>query len=173
MNMVFRIIATCIVFVILFKYNTYDRIMVTGEQRSYSATIIGCHDAAIPLETEKAQGQIVFDETKGTANFRQSLINTLILNDDLSPKANSIFASPVKIVGLFFLGDDKAPKDGGGFPIYPYEFQQTVVYRSKSITVKETLYGPSVIGLIEVGYQVEGQPISLKSAIYRYKDKSI
>jgi len=173
LNIVFRLIATSIVFVIFLKFNTYDRVMVTGEMRSYSATIIASHDAAVPKLYDESRGYIVFDEVKGTYNFKEALMNTLYLNSDLSPKVNSIFASPIKIVGLFFQGDDKAPKDGGGFPKYPYEFQQNVVYRGKTITVRETLYGPSVIGLIEVAYRVEGQPISLKSAVYRYKDKAV
>ncbi|WP_240420368.1 hypothetical protein [Paenibacillus periandrae] len=147
--------------------------MITGELRSYSATINGCHDAAIPLEYEMAHGWVVFDETMGLLNFRQTLVKTLLLNSDLSPKANSIFASPVKIIGLFFIGDDKVPKDGSGNPIYPYDFQENVSYRGDTVIVKETLYGPSVLGLIEVSYKVEGEPVTLKKAVYRYKDKSI
>ncbi|NHN33350.1 hypothetical protein [Paenibacillus agricola] len=173
MNIVFRLIVTFIVFVIFLRANTFDRIMITGELRAYSATINGCHDAAIPKEYDMAHGWVVFDETKGLLNFRHSLTQTLLLNTDLSPKANSIFASPVKIIGLFFIGDDKVPTDGSGNPIYPYDFQENVSYRGSTIVVKETLYGPSVLGLIEVAYKVEGEPVTLKKAVYRYKDKSI
>lgn len=173
MNMVFRIIITSIIFALFLQYETFDRIMLTGEMRSYSATIDACHDAAVPLVTEMAEGRIVFDETKGLTNFKHALRSTLMLNSDLSPKENSIFAAPIKIVGMIFVGDDKVPKDIYGFAIYPYVFQQNVVYRGQTITVKETLYGPSVIGIIEVAYRVKGEPVTIKQAIYRYKDKSI
>ncbi|RUS44941.1 hypothetical protein [Cohnella sp. AR92] len=173
MNMVFRLIATCVIFVIFLKYDTYDRVMVTGEMRSYSATIIAAHDAAIPYEVDKSKGYIVFDEGKGTDNFKQSLTKTLKLNSDLSPNDNSIFASPVKIVALFFLGDDKAPTDGSGFPSYPYEYQNNVVYRGQTVSINETIYGPSVVGIIEVSYRVEGSPVTFKTAVYRYKDNSL
>jgi hypothetical protein len=84
---------------------------------------------------------------------------------------------PIKIIGLYLLGDDKAPKDMNGNPMYPYPFTTNAIYRGQTIQVKETIYGPSVIGVIEYTHPVivpmGNPPVNYKKAIYRYKNNTI
>ncbi|MFS1519594.1 hypothetical protein V1503_24510 [Bacillus sp. SCS-151] len=89
----------------------------------------------------------------------------------MTPTENSLLEDPVKIIDIFFLGDDKAPTDVMGLPEYPYTFTATVTYREEEITIERAIYGPTVLGLIEVQHGVENKPISYFKAAYRYKDR--
>lgn len=173
MKVVLKLIAYMIVLSLLIKVNTEDRMIMLGEVRSYGANIIATHDAAVIRRDLQAEGFIVFDEVRGLAEFRDSLIINLGLNPDLSPTNHAIFSGPIKIAALFFVGDDKVPANGNGSPIYPYEFAKNITYRGETITVRETLFGPSIISMIEAPLNVEGDPIILKRAVYRYLDKEL
>lgn len=173
MNIVLKLIAYMLVFVLLIKVNTEDRMIMLGEVRTYSAGILATHDAAIIRHDYLADGYIVFDEAQGTLEFRKSLIDNLALNDDFSPKNNAIFSGPIRIAGLFFIGDNKVPADEHGQPTYPYEFEEQIPYRGDVITVREIIHGPSVVAYIEAPLQVEGNPVKLKNAVYRYLDKNL
>ncbi|WP_163860411.1 hypothetical protein [Paenibacillus elgii] len=174
MKVVIQLCVWSIVFITLIAYQVMDRMLETGEHRAYAAAIIAVHDAAVVKRSDLSSGWIVFDPAAAPDSFRKSLGLQLKLNpDDLSPLPDSMWKEPFKIIGLYLLGDDKAPKDARGQPIYPYEFTANAVYRGKTIQVKETIYGPSVVGVIEFTHNVNlpwgPPPTSYKKAIYRYK----
>ncbi|SDO15830.1 hypothetical protein SAMN04487897_10941 [Paenibacillus sp. yr247] len=173
MAVVFRIIIQCFIFTLFIFYDVQDRVQSMGEARTYSADIIACHDAAIPKLVDKSKGYVVFDEVAGLASFQQSLIRNLNLQPNLTPTNNKIFYGQIKIVGVMFIGDDKVPHDASGKPIYPYTYSNSLIYRGHSISVDETLYGPSVIGIIEAGYNTELKPVVMKTAVYRYVGQSL
>ncbi|MEF2246425.1 hypothetical protein [Paenibacillus sp. IITD108] len=173
MKMVLMLISLLVAIVTIFNVNLEDRMIMLGEVRSYGTVILAAHDAAVVDKSLKAEGYIVFDEIAGTANFRRSLKDNLVLDDQLYPINNAIFSGQIKTVGLFFVGDNKVPHDGLGRPIYPYEFVQSVMYRNEVITLRETLLGPSVVALIEAPLNVEGDIVKLKKAVYRYLDKRL
>ncbi|MEF3304220.1 hypothetical protein [Paenibacillus sp. GYB003] len=173
MKVVFKLIAYMIVVVTIFKVNTEDRMIMLGEVRSYGAVILAAHDAAVLNKSREAEGYIVFDEPVGTIRFRESLIHNLGLNPDMTPKNTAVFSGEIKVVGLYFVGDDKVPHDPMGRPIYPYSFVQNTTYRGSPITVREQLFGPSVVALIEVPLNTESKPVQIKTAVYRYLDKRL
>jgi len=173
MKVVYLLIIYFVLFSFFIKYNLEDRVVSLGELRSYGSVIIASHDAAVIREDQLANGYIVFDEGEGLDNFRGSLMKNLNLNADLSPESNSIFYGSIQILGVFFVGDDKVPHDTAGNPIYPYDFSRNVTYRGMTMTVKEKLSGPSVIGLIQMSYNIDRHPTVYKVAVYRYLDKQL
>ncbi len=173
MKVVLQLIAIMVVIATLLSINTEDRMLMIGEVRSYGSVILAAHDAAVVEQERKAEGYIVFDEVTGARNFRESLMINMNLDSMLRPDNAAVFSGPIKVVGLFFVGDDKVPHDALGRPIYPYEFVQGVSYRNETITVRETLIGPSVVALIEAPLNVNYGVVKLKKAVYRYLDKRL
>lgn len=173
MKVVFKLIAYMIVVATIIKVNTEDRMIMLGEVRSYGAVILAAHDAAVLNKSREAEGYVVFDEPVGTVKFRESLVHNLGLYPDMTPNNNAIFSGEIKIVGLYFVGDDKVPQDALGRPIYPFNFVANASYRGNSITAREQLFGPSVVALIEVPLNTESKPVQLKTAVYRYLDKRL
>lgn len=172
MKTILKLSIWSLIFVIFYFYQVQDRLMQTGEQRVYAADIGAAHDAAISSMIGTEDGRLNFDSSIGTAAFRSSLATNLGLEArGLSPLPGTLLADPVKIIGLYFLGDDKAPQDAQGHPQYPYIFKTTAVYRDKTIAIKETIYGPSVVAIIQYTHNVmtpTGKPTSYKKATYRY-----
>ncbi|CAN7766863.1 hypothetical protein LJR153_007296 [Paenibacillus sp. LjRoot153] len=173
MRLVINLAVWSIVFILFMVYDHEDRKITTGELRGYAAAIIAAHDAAVSKEDAKAQGILIFDEPSGFQNYKQSLMEQFQLNSDLTPKANSIFNTPVSIVGIWFLGDDKAPKDAQGKAVYPYNFNSTATYRGQSVAVQEKIEGPSIVGVIQFTHNTTtSQAITFKKGIYRYMDRA-
>jgi hypothetical protein len=146
--------------------------LLAGEQRIYAAGIAAAHDAAVSSITGTQDGLVLFDSGRGTLSFKESLARNLALSAvDLVPLPNTLLADPVKIVGLYFLGDDKAPKDSQGKPEYPYPFTISATYRGQAIQVNETIYGPSVVSIIEYTHNITmptGKTKGYKKVTYRY-----
>lgn len=178
MKMVYHLIVWFVLFVIMYVYSVDDRIMQIGDHRAYASVIGAAHDAAIKSRQGMEDGRLNFDPTIGESVFRQSLAEQLWLYPtDLTPKPDGLFHDPVKIIGLYFLGDDAAPKDAQGAPVYPWNFTTIANYRGTSIVVNETIYGPSVVGIIEFVHDVVSpngiRPVSYKKATYRYYDRAL
>lgn len=173
MRLVINLSVWAIIFAFFMVYDHEDRKITTGELRGYAAAIIAAHDAAVPIEDAKAHGVLIFNETVGLQNYKQSLMDQFSLNADLTPKPISLLTSPVSIVGIWFLGDDKAPKDAQGRAVYPYNFNTTAFYRGQSVAVHEQIEGPSVVGVIQFTHNTTTtQAITYKKGIYRYMDRA-
>jgi hypothetical protein len=178
LKLVLHLCVWSIVFTLFTVYGVQNRILEMGEERAYAAAIIGSHDAAVMSRIDQSSGWVVFDSLRANASFRASLSRQLKLNpDDLSPQAGSMWKEPIQIIGLYLLGDDKAPKDFNGNPMYPYQFTANAVYRGQAVQVKEIIYGPSVIGVIEYKHPVvvpTGKlTVNYKKAIFRYRSNNI
>ncbi|MFM9329029.1 hypothetical protein [Paenibacillus mesotrionivorans] len=177
MKTVFKLSVWMIAWMMLYVFQVQDRTLQRGEGQMYGAAIVAAHDAAVESIMSQEDGFMTFDPVLGTAAYKKSLaVNVGLDPITLVPNPNTLLREPVKIIGLFFLGDDKAPKDGAGSPQYPYTFSETATYRGQTILVKETIYGPSVVSVIEFTHDVMtpiGRPVTYKKATYRYWDRAL
>ncbi|MEI7026191.1 hypothetical protein [Paenibacillus sp. y28] len=178
MKIIIHLSCWSLIWTIMLVYQVQDRYMSVGEHKVYSSIIGAAHDAAVVSRKGVEEGRVIFDEELGTRQFRASLAaNLRLYADDLSPQPDSMFGVPLKIVGLFFLGDDKAPQGVDGFPVYPWTFTATAEYRGGQVPIRETIYGPSVVGVIEFTHNVNvpgvGKPVTYKKATYRYYDRAL
>ncbi|WP_010502161.1 hypothetical protein [Paenibacillus elgii] len=121
------------------------------------------HAASLDIVPEEAAlGRLVWDSTKGTDDFYRYLRLNLKLDSDLTPKEGSHLREAPVVHHLEFVTS----------PAYPYVLQRTVtVYtgtaKQTTRSVQVTIYGPSVVAIVELNRPLLGlsrsEPVVLSS----------
>lgn len=120
------------------------------------------HAASVHTDPfEAAYGRLVWDEAKGRAEFERFLRLNFRLGENGEPQTGSrLPAAPVVHLLEFAAAD-----------VYPANIRRTVAAHAGTAeetvrTVDITVYGPSVIAIVEVHQRVRGtlEPIVLSSA---------
>lgn len=106
-------------------------------------------------EREAAWGRLVWDEERGSAAFERFLRLNLRLTAQGEPLPASHLAATPKVHWLEFVAA----------PAYPAKVRRSVVSSGSTRNVDVTVYGPSVIAIVEVHQRVRGElePILLSS----------
>jgi len=115
-----------------------------GNKLANNELRIVCEEASVAgslfIDLEKySEGQIVFDQGQGDAAIRDIIIESLKLDESLSPKMNSYWRSPIKYEVYYF--DDS----NTNFPYY--SFKDELIEKDIEIIIKE----PQVIVTINAG----------------------
>ncbi|WP_233532393.1 hypothetical protein [Paenibacillus alkalitolerans] len=121
------------------------------------------HAAAINIDPmEAAYGRLVWDQAAGTADFYKYLHMNMRLDSQGKPQTGSYLTEAPVVHMLQFVSA----------PSYPVVLHQSVVVRAGTAeetvrNVDVTVYGPSVIAVVEVHHRVTGtgrvEPIVLSS----------
>lgn len=147
--------------VILLVASTEWMLQSVNKSRSKLALDRAAHAAALYTDREaQAYGRLEWDESAGRAAFEQLMRLNFQLDEHLSPiEGSRLEAAPV-VHALEFVTAD----------VYPARISRTVVVRAGQYgettrRVDATIYGPSVIAVVEVHQRVRGvpEPIVLSS----------
>ncbi|MBU7316409.1 hypothetical protein [Paenibacillus oleatilyticus] len=110
------------------------------------------HAASLDIVPEEAAlGRLVWDRTKGTDDFYRYLRLNLKLDSDLTPGEGSHLREAPTVHHLEFVTS----------PAYPYVLQRTVTVHTGTAkqttrSVQVTIYGPSVVAIVETNQPLLG-----------------
>jgi hypothetical protein len=114
---------------------------------------IATHAAALDIDLyEAAQGRIVWDMNKGRASFYSYFRKNLHLDSNNIPLQGS-YLTNVPIVHYLGLVTNSS---------YPYTYTKSIILHQSTSkqtvrTIQATLYGPSVVAIVEVQQKMYGQ----------------
>lgn len=114
---------------------------------------IATHAAALDVDlVQAALGRIVWDTTKGTASFYTYLRKNLHLDNQNMPIQGSYLTLAPTVHFLGFVTNSN----------YPYTYTKIVTLYAGTAkqtvrTVHTTLYGPSIVAIVEVNQKMYGQ----------------
>lgn len=116
---------------------------------------IATHAAALDIDlNEAAQGRITWDPVKGTASFYSYLRKNLVLDSNNNPLPGS-YLMTAPIVHYLGLVTNSS---------YPYNYLKSVTLHPSTSqqvirNVQATLYGPSIVAIVEVRQKMTGQAV--------------
>jgi hypothetical protein len=125
----------------------------TNKNRSKPLVDIATHAAALDIDlSEAAQGRITWDTIKGTASFYSYLRKNLHLDSNNMPVQGS-YLSVAPIVHYLGLVTNSS---------YPYIYVKSITLHPSTNqqvvrNIQATLYGPSVVAIVEVQQKMYGQ----------------
>jgi hypothetical protein len=138
---------------ILFIVSLNIALQYTNKDHTKPLIDFATHAAALDIDlNEAAQGRIVWDTNKGTASFYNYLRKNLHLDSNNIPLQGSYLTSVPTVHYLGFVTNIS----------YPYTYSKSIVlYQSTSKqtvrSIQATLYGPSVVAIVEVQQKMYGQ----------------
>ncbi|WP_227013813.1 hypothetical protein [Paenibacillus psychroresistens] len=125
----------------------------TNKNHSKPLVDIATHAAALDFDlNEAAQGRITWDPVKGTASFYSYLRKNLSLDSNNYPLPGS-YLTAAPIVHYLGLVSNSS---------YPFIYSKNVTLHPSSTQqvvrkIQATLYGPSVVAIVEVQQKMNGQ----------------
>jgi hypothetical protein len=138
---------------IIFIVSMNIALQYTNKDHSKPLIDIATHAATLDIDLmEAAQGRIVWDTIKGTASFYKYLQKNLHLDNNNVPVQGSYLtvAPAVHFLGLVSNSS------------YPFTYVKTITLHQSTVkqtvrTIQTTLYGPSVVAIVEVQQKMHGQ----------------
>jgi len=127
----------------------------TNKDRTKPLVDIATHAAALDIDlSEAAQGRITWDVNKGTASFYSYLRQNLHLDSNNVPTQGS-YLSVAPIVHYLGLVTNSS---------YPFIYVKSITLHQSSAQqlvrkIQATLYGPSVVAIVEVQQKMYGQAV--------------
>jgi hypothetical protein len=124
---------------------------------------IATHAASLDIDlNEAAQGRIVWDINKGTASFYSYFRKNLHLDSNNIPQQGSYLTNVPTVHYLGYVTNDS----------YPFIYSKSIMLHQSTSketvrTIQTTLYGPSVVAIVEVQQKMYGhvqdEPIVVSS----------
>lgn len=115
-----------------------DNNTVLANERLKNAINYAAHDASLQINrAEMARGRIVFDHVLAESVFRKTLQDNLLLENDLTPKPNTLFKAPLTVLFAGHIDDD----DGVAYPYF---------YENNTYGIHRWINGPAVIFAVRV-----------------------
>lgn len=125
------------------------------------------HDAGLQIVDEEiSNGIIDYDETKGHEAFMSTLARNLPINEDLTPKHNLFYETPISILDAKYIDDTTLDPNTGNPIVFPYVYEYK--NSTKNIEFERTIFGPSVVYVIETTIFHEDSPTQFVN-IQEYK----
>ncbi|WP_426451474.1 hypothetical protein ACP26L_05020 [Paenibacillus sp. S-38] len=151
-----------IAFAVLLWVTVFNWLMQTGPlAKTKSVLNHAAHAASLSInEGEAAHGRLVWDETAGTDSFYRFLRLNLKLDEELRPEAGSMLQEAPVVHLLEFVTS----------PTYPYVLRRSVTIHEGGAdrttrNVEVTVYGPSVVAVLEIHRPLLGRGRSEPSLI--------
>jgi hypothetical protein len=149
---IFGLLALCGI-TIIFIISLNVALQYTNKNQTKPFIDIATHAAALDIDLiEAAQGRITWDVNKGTASFYSYMRKNLHLDSNNVPVQGS-YLSGAPIVHYLGLVTNSS---------YPYTYVKSInLHQSTSQQlvrkIQATLYGPSVVAIVEVQQKMYGQ----------------
>ncbi|AEI39607.1 hypothetical protein KNP414_01017 [Paenibacillus mucilaginosus KNP414] len=151
-----------IAFAVLLWVTVFNWLMQTGSLgKAKSVLNHAAHAASLSIdEAEAAHGRLVWDEAAGTESFYRYLRLNLKLDEELRPEAGSMLQEAPAVQLLEFVTN----------PTYPYVVRRSVTIQEGGAgrttrNVEVTVYGPSVVAVLEIHRPLLGKGRSEPSLI--------
>jgi hypothetical protein len=148
---------------IIFIVSLNTVLQYTNKDHTKPLIDIATHAAALDIDlNEAAQGRIVWDINKGTASFYSYFRKNFHLDSNNVPLQGSYLTTVPLVHYLGFVTNSS----------YPYTYTKSIILHQSTSkqtvrTIQTTLYGPSVVAIVEVQQemygQVENEPIVISS----------